>query len=169
MRFTKFSRIPNQGVPMRKVSFCVLLLWTALPFWGMASSADDSLCTDRPNPIAVHVHGVRNDHGTIKVKLYGNDPEEFLVTGKKLDAPRLPARKDLTLVCVYAPQPGIHAIVVHHDENGNRKLDRNWLGFPTEGYGFSNNPELFIGPPEHEEVAFETTEGVTKIDIEMRY
>ena len=154
---------------MRKFAFLILFIWTALPLLGMAPGRDQPMCTEKPNPIMVQVHGVKNDQGTIKVKLYGNDPEEFLVTGKKLDAPRRPAKKNLTLVCVYAPQPGLHAIVVHHDENGNRKLDRNWLGFPTEGYGFSNNPELFIGPPNHEEAAFETTEGLTHIDIDMRY
>ena len=154
---------------MRNAAFFILFIWIALPLLGMAPSLDQSMCTEKPNPIAVHVHGVRNDQGTIKVKLYGNDPVEFLVTGKKLDAPRRPAKKNLTLVCVYAPQPGLHAIVVHHDENGNRKLDRNWLGFPTEGYGFSNNPKLFVGPPDHAEVAFETTEGLTHIDINLRY
>ena len=29
-----------------------------------------------------------------------------------------------------------------HDENGNDKLDSNFMGMPTEGYGFSNNPRV---------------------------
>jgi uncharacterized protein (DUF2141 family) len=38
--------------------------------------------------------------------------------------------------------PGAYALQVMHDENGNGKLDTNLLGVPTEGYGFSNNPQV---------------------------
>jgi len=37
---------------------------------------------------------------------------------------------------------GAYAVQVMHDENGNDKLDSNFLGIPTEGYGFSNNPDV---------------------------
>ncbi len=33
--------------------------------------------------------------------------------------------------------PGEYAIRLMHDENGNGSLDRNPLGMPIEGYGFS--------------------------------
>ena len=154
---------------MNKSLHFFLLMWIVPTLMGMAQIENQPLCTEKSNPIMVHVHGVRNDQGTIKVKLYGNNPEEFLVTGKKLDSPRLPARKDRTLVCVYAPHPGSYALVVHHDENGNKKLDRNWVGFPTEGYGFSNNPKLVLGPPSHHEVSFETQEGITHIHVDLKY
>ena len=29
-----------------------------------------------------------------------------------------------------------------HDENDNNQLDTNFLGIPSEGYGFSNNPNV---------------------------
>ena len=35
--------------------------------------------------------------------------------------------------------PGTYAVSLFHDANGNRKLDTNLIGIPTEGYGFSNN------------------------------
>ena len=34
-----------------------------------------------------------------------------------------------------------------YDENMNGKLDTNWLGIPTEGYGFSNDAKAMLGPP----------------------
>ncbi len=37
--------------------------------------------------------------------------------------------------------PGTYALAVIHDENGNGKLDTNWVGIPTEGYGFSGLPQ----------------------------
>jgi uncharacterized protein (DUF2141 family) len=35
--------------------------------------------------------------------------------------------------------PGVYAIAVFFDENGNGELDKNFLGIPKEVYGFSNN------------------------------
>ena len=37
---------------------------------------------------------------------------------------------------------GNYAVQVMHDENDNNKLDTNFLGIPSEGYGFSNNPNV---------------------------
>jgi hypothetical protein len=43
-------------------------------------------------------------------------------------------------------QPGRYAAIAFHDENGNGKPDKNFLGVPTEPYGFSNNVQGFLGP-----------------------
>lgn len=43
--------------------------------------------------------------------------------------------------------PGTYAMAVIHDENMNGKLDTNWLGVPTEGYGFSNDAKGVLGAP----------------------
>ena len=37
---------------------------------------------------------------------------------------------------------GVYAVQVMHDENDNNQLDANFLGIPSEGYGFSNNPQV---------------------------
>jgi uncharacterized protein (DUF2141 family) len=105
----------------------------------------------------VHVHRVKNDQGTIKVKLYGDKAKDFMRTGKKLDAKRVPAKKELTELCVHAPHPGSYALVVHHDANSNKK------------YGFSNNPKIVLAPPSHEEVIFEAKEDITHIHVYLEY
>ncbi|MEL6759779.1 MAG: DUF2141 domain-containing protein [Myxococcota bacterium] len=46
---------------------------------------------------------------------------------------------------VFDLPPGELAIRLFHDANGNGKLDRNMLGVPKEGYGFSQNPRV-VGP-----------------------
>jgi len=43
--------------------------------------------------------------------------------------------------------PGTYALAVIHDENMNGKLDTQWLGIPTEGYGFSNDVRARFGAP----------------------
>lgn len=49
---------------------------------------------------------------------------------------------------------GNYAIKVFHDENTNRELDSNFLGIPTEDYGFSNNASSWFGPPSWENAVF---------------
>jgi uncharacterized protein (DUF2141 family) len=49
---------------------------------------------------------------------------------------------------------GWYAIKVLHDENQNTKLDKNFLGIPTENYGYSNNASGWFGPPRWEKAKF---------------
>ncbi|NNG27636.1 MAG: DUF2141 domain-containing protein [Ignavibacteriaceae bacterium] len=49
---------------------------------------------------------------------------------------------------------GNYAIKVFHDENSNGELDSNFLGIPTEDYGFSNNASSWFGPPSWEKAVF---------------
>ena len=53
--------------------------------------------------------------------------------------------------------PGTYAVAVVHDENGNGRLDKNFLGLPTEGYGVSNNRTYAASSPRWEESRFTVT------------
>ncbi len=46
------------------------------------------------------------------------------------------------------------AIKVFHDVNDNGKLDTNWIGIPTEPYGFSNDAMGTFGPPSFQQASF---------------
>lgn len=50
--------------------------------------------------------------------------------------------------------PGNYALSCYHDLNGNGKLDTNWLGIPTEPYGFSNNARPKFRAPNWDEARF---------------
>ncbi len=63
---------------------------------------------------------------------------------------------------------GEYALVVYQDDNGNGRLDKNFIGIPRELLGFSNRywPE---GPPSFARAAFRLDEGETKaVDVELR-
>ena len=76
---------------------------------------------------------------------------------------RKPARLDIQPVDgrdVYqldGVAPGEYALLVYHDENGNRRMDKNFIGIPTEPVGFSNgySPK---GPPNYTQAAFRLEE-----------
>lgn len=42
---------------------------------------------------------------------------------------------------------GDYAVSLFHDENGNKKLDTNFLNIPKEAFGFSNDALGIMGPP----------------------
>jgi len=49
---------------------------------------------------------------------------------------------------------GNYAIAALHDINKDGKLDKNILGIPTEGYGFSNDAMDKFGPPSFVQASF---------------
>lgn len=62
--------------------------------------------------------------------------------------------------------PGRYALAVVDDENGNGKLDTNFIGIPKEGFGFSNNLHL-QRKPIFEEAAFQLEDRGGSIVIQL--
>ncbi len=149
--------------------FFLLALITAL-LWPLTATAEPiDGCNGAPNSIEVKVHGVRSDHGRVTFVLYSDDPDEFLVRGKKLMKERFPARTGTVEFCLPVSAPGTYAAAVYHDEDGNGKLKKNWIGMPIEGFGVSNNPDYWV-VPSHAEAAFQVEdEVVTAVDIKLKY
>jgi uncharacterized protein (DUF2141 family) len=63
--------------------------------------------------------------------------------------------------------PGTYAVSCFHDLNGNGKMDMNFMGIPTEPYGFSNNVRPTLRPPKWGEAKFEMKEGGGRISIRL--
>lgn len=63
--------------------------------------------------------------------------------------------------------PGLYAVSVVHDENGNGKLDKR-LMLPREGYGFSRDAPVRFGPPRFAAAAFAVTGDVSQT-LRLRY
>lgn len=55
-------------------------------------------------------------------------------------------------------RPGEYAFRYFHDENNNGKLDKNMLGIPREGFGFSNDPPILVGEPSFDKWLFNLRE-----------
>ena len=49
---------------------------------------------------------------------------------------------------------GRYAVAAYLDSNHNQKLDRSWLGAPSERYGFSNNARNLFSAPSFEQAGF---------------
>jgi uncharacterized protein (DUF2141 family) len=64
--------------------------------------------------------------------------------------------------------PGTYAISLLHDENGNGKADKA-LMIPKEGFGFSRDAKVRMGPPKFSAAAFAVAGDPVHQRIRMRY
>jgi uncharacterized protein (DUF2141 family) len=128
-------------------------------------------CQGEPSDtwLNVAVEGVRNGNGLVAVTLYADDPRKFLAKKGSIDVMRFNASAGTTRTCIFVPRPGTYAIAVYHDENGSRKLNRNGLGLPTEGFGFSNNPSTLAGLPAFRAVRLSVPRAGLTTRIRLRY
>ena len=72
-------------------------------------------------------------------------------------------------VCLFEDvAPGVYAVAVAHDLNGNRKTDTNFLGLPTEAWGVSRNARPAMRAPRFEEAAFQVSDRSVSLEIEVK-
>jgi len=162
------KRWPERGFLPALAATLLAGILTSYPDHSLA--AESQTCSAEGSAlIEVKVENVRSSNGLITAVLYADNPEAFLKKGRRLDRIRVEAKQGETLLCLTAPTAGRYTVAIYHDENGNKKFDRNFLGIPSEGYGFSNNPGFRFGKPEQEETLFAAEEGMTAVQIAVLY
>lgn len=105
--------------------------------------------------IHVKILDIRNSTGTVACALFESPvgfPIEFLRSATNVMVIKI--RKTQARCDFEDIPPGTYAMAVIHDENMNGKLDTNWLGIPTEGYGFSNDAQGVVGAPSFSAASF---------------
>jgi uncharacterized protein (DUF2141 family) len=136
---------------------------------GRAETQEDACTLNTPETIKITVEKVRNSKGLITAVLYADNPETFLKNGARIDRTRVEARQGETTLCLHAPAAGRYSVALYHDENGNKKLDQDFLGIPIEGYGFSQNPGFRFGKPDLEETLFTIEGAPVSLHISILY
>lgn len=118
--------------------------------------------------VSASVTGLRSVEGQVLACLT-SDPDAFPQCEDDPDARSLivPAQENLTLE--FGPVPaGQYAIALIHDENANGRLDKR-LFMPREGFGFSRDAPIRLGPPAFHSAAFAVDGGEAHQTIRMRY
>lgn len=101
--------------------------------------------------INITVTNIKNTKGVVRIGVI-NKEKDF-----PYDAPvgkKVSINGDSVSVKFNGLASGEYAVVVHHDENCNDKLDKNVLGVPLEGYCFSNNVKALVAPPKFKSAKF---------------
>lgn len=105
------------------------------------------------NRIFVHVEDVPSSKGKVSVAVYQGD-DSFLKFDQVFASGTATAVEGTTTVEVPSIPNGEYAIALFYDENGNDKLDTNWLGIPKEKVAFSNAKMRAFGPPKYKDCVF---------------
>jgi uncharacterized protein (DUF2141 family) len=129
-------------------------------------------CTGTPSAtwITVIAENLRSGDGLLAMTLYADDSRRFLVKRGSLSVGRVKVQPGgTTRGCIFLPAPGVYAIALYHDENGDTSFNRSGIGLPKEGWGFTNNPPTLMGLPSFSSVrlTIQRTGLVTR--IKMKY
>jgi uncharacterized protein (DUF2141 family) len=117
--------------------------------------------------VILDITGIQQDSGALKIAVFaegdGFPNHELAAHLQSFEAGQIdgPTRLDSLL-------PGNYAIAVYHDVDGNGKLNRAAVGYPTEPYGFSNNARATFGPPPYSDAEFQAVAGDQILAIEIR-
>lgn len=146
-------------MPRISIALFSLAMALALPAAVQADPAKDASLT-------VTVSGLHSTKGKLIACLW-KDGAAFPTCQKSKTALRqTPAVTGTTMKISFSGFPaGRYALTVQHDENGDGKLQRNFIGMPTEGVGVSNNPG---GMPGYQK-SLVTIGAGTNIAVTMRY
>ncbi|MGE5347187.1 MAG: DUF2141 domain-containing protein [Acidithiobacillales bacterium] len=142
-----------EDLPRRVLMFARYLAWFVV--LTCASLPDASFAQSRRPGIHVTILHIRNSTGNVACALFESPvgfPREFLrsaTTVMVIKVRQTQARCDFEDI-----PPGTYALAVIHDENMNGKLDANWLGIPTESYGFLNQAKGILGAPSFSRASF---------------
>ncbi|MBL0721001.1 MAG: DUF2141 domain-containing protein [Sulfurovum sp.] len=113
----------------------------------------------------IKITNLSNQNGLVYIGLY-NKSEDFLKMDKTYKKVSIRISSQ-TLKYRFKNLPkGSYAIALFHDKNQNKRFDRNILGIPKEGYGFSNNIRPTFRAAKFEEAKFKL-DGNKHITINM--
>lgn len=138
-----------------------------LPFLGVLSASNPAVAKFNSN-LTVEIDGVSDRQGQICFSLFkssrgfpdsGNDAVDKRCV-KITETPPKITFNDLP--------PNTYAVAVFWDDNSDGELNRNFLGIPTEKFGFSSNPVISTGPPKFSDSAILITGKNQVISIKLQ-
>ena len=139
---------------MKMLSMCSLLIGSS--FLGAATPPAGETAA-----VTVVVSSLVSTTSTVKLYFY-NTRDGFLKSGKWAFSKAVkPGGKHEFTLPVELPK-GEWAVAITQDLNNNDKIDKNFIGIPTEPYAFSNNIRPTVAAPDFNECKF-TVDGPGKV------
>jgi uncharacterized protein (DUF2141 family) len=122
----------------------------------------------RAADLVVTIEGVRNDDGNIRAGIF-DSPATWLDGDKARARLAVKAAAPRTVLRFEGLAPGTYAVAFYHDENENQKHDRNFLGVPLEGFGFTRDPTVVLSPPDFADCTIEVPPEGAAVTVHAKY
>jgi len=100
---------------------------------------------------SVEVSGVEPGKGFVFLGLYDKE-KGFLDNESQIATAKVKATENKVVYTFKNLPDGDYAIAVYQDLNNNGKCDKNMIGYPTEGFGFSQNYKPRLSAPSFDQV-----------------
>ena len=135
-----------------------IFLAALLALWPLAASAAT---------LTVTVENIGKKGGVLRLSLYdealwSNDESQPIASAN------VPAVSPETTVTFKDLAPGVYGVKTYQDANRNGKFDQNWLGWPLERYGFSNDARPRLSEPSFDRTKFTLSDGENAIVIHLQ-
>lgn len=107
--------------------------------------------------LSITVEGLVAGGGVLRLGLY--DRKGYAADSNPVKFADVPVKLPVTVVTFTDIPPGDYAVMTYQDVNSNDKTDSNFLGIPTEPYGFSRNARPFLSKPGFDDAKFAVSAG----------
>ena len=132
---------------------------------GLAGSVAEA---QQGNTISVPVTGLRNNIGDVRCGLY-NSAATFPKDGQQFQGVVAPiANQQATCTFANVP-PGTYAVALFHAAPGQTVMNKGMFGQPLDGYGFSRNAPIGMGPPAFSAAAYAYAGGAASFPVMITY
>jgi uncharacterized protein (DUF2141 family) len=151
------------------VAIAMMLLGTAAVGGAKARKGSDSHPAESQAvyTLTVEIEGLRNSTGNIDMLVFDQSqgwPDEIPYSIRKYEVPAMEGNMVLKVEGLPA---GEYAVIVVHDENLNRRIDKDWRGVPIEQWGMSNNPRVYMSTPAYHRAKFRM-DGDMQVRVPMK-
>jgi uncharacterized protein (DUF2141 family) len=119
--------------------------------------------------LVVRLTGLRSDSGRVMVLVYQSEDGYMKDDRKAVARANADIHGGVARVEIRGLVPGTYALSCFHDENGNGRLDTNWIGIPKEGVGASNGAKGHMGPPKWKDAHFPVVAPATEHAVKIVY
>jgi uncharacterized protein (DUF2141 family) len=145
----------------------VTVVWTTMIFMVFFGGSVTAFAAT----LSVTVDGVRDAQGTVAIAVYSGVegfPKDSSKAIRRVMAPINETSHSASAVFPDLPAD-TYAIAVFHDDNNSGKLETNFFGVPTKGYGFSNDPNPNMRAARYEESSFVLSAAGSSVRIRLHY
>jgi uncharacterized protein (DUF2141 family) len=110
------------------------------------------------------VKNIQEVKGNIIYGVY-DVPEYFLSYDKQLLVDTVAVTNDNQKIIFDSLPPGVYGISIFQDLNEDGEMEKNFIGYPLEPYGFSNNLRPVLKAPRFKEAALDYDGEYLEVEI----
>lgn len=120
--------------------------------------------------LSVVVNGIHHQKGEICLRLYPSERGFPTSSNSEDQSGCVKITGSSVKKEFFGLKPGTYAVAVVDDQNGDRKLNKDFFGIPKEGFGISKNPTVSIetGTPKFRDASFVVNKNTT-VNITIKY